>query len=94
MGVFYSRGKEITKMSIKSKTEETITSGQFNAEQPAVISMEFNMAELETLSNGILSLIEKTMQAKMLVPDEKVHTSIDEYYAKLQALNTRICRCR
>ena len=56
--------------------------------------MEFTMAELEMPSYGILSLIEKTTQAKMLVPDGKVHTSIDEFYTKLQALNTRICRCR
>lgn len=70
-----------------------MTSGQFNAEQPAVISMEFNMAELETLSDGILSLIEKTARAKALVHDEKVHTSIDGYCTKLQVLNTRICRC-
>ena len=56
--------------------------------------MEFTMTELETLSSGILSLIEKTMQAKRLVPDGKVHTSIDEYCTKLQALNTRICYCR
>ena len=76
-------------MSIKNKTESTMASGQLNAEEPAVISMEFTMAELE-----MLSLIEKTTQAKMLVPDGKVHMFIDEYYTKLQALNTRICHCR
>lgn len=81
-------------MSIKNKTEGIRTSGQLNAEQPTVISMDFTMAELETLSSGILSLIEKTTQAKMLVPDGKVHTSIDEYCTKLQDLNTRICHCR
>ena len=74
-------------MSIKNKTER-------NAQEAVVISMEFTMAELEMPSYGILSLIEKTTQAKMLVPDGKVHTSIDEFYTKLQALNTRICRCR
>lgn len=81
-------------MSIKNKMESTRASGQLNAENPAVISMEFTMTELETLSSGILSLIKKTTQAKMLVPDEKVHTSIDEYCTKLQAFNTKICHCR
>ena len=81
-------------MSIKNKTESTMASGQLNAEELKVISMEFTMAELEMLSSGILSLIEKTTQAKMLVPDGKVHMFIDEYYTKLQALNTRICHCR
>lgn len=81
-------------MSIKNKTESTMSSGQLNAEDPAVISVEFAMTELETPSYGILSLIEKTTQAKMLVPNGKVHTSIDEYYSKLQTLNTRICHCR
>lgn len=74
-------------MSIKNKTER-------NAQEAVVISMEFTMAELEMPSYGILSLIEKTTQAKMLVPDGKVHTSIDEFYTNLQALNTRICRGR
>lgn len=81
-------------MSIKNKTEGTRASGQLNMEDPTVISMEFTMTELEAPSYGILSLIEKTTQAKMLIPDGKVHTSIDEYYTKLQALNTRICHCR
>ena len=31
-----------------------MASGQLNAEEPAVISMEFTMAELEMLSSGIL----------------------------------------
>lgn len=81
-------------MSIKNKTESTRAFGQLNMEDPAVISMEFTMPEPETISSGILSLIERTTQAKMLVPDGKVHTSIDEYCTKLQALNTRICHCR
>lgn len=74
-------------MSIKNKTEGIRTSGQLNTEQPTVISMDFTMAELEAPSYGILSLIEKTTQAKILVPDGKVHTSIDEYCTKLQDLN-------
>lgn len=81
-------------MSIKNQTEGTRASGQLNMEDPAVINMEFTMTELETLSSGILSLIEKTTQAKMLVPDGKVHTSIDEYCTKLQDLNTSIIRAK
>ena len=81
-------------MSIKTKTESTMASGQLNAEELKVNSMEFTMTELETLSSGILSMIEKTMQAKRLVSDGKVHTSIDEYCTKLHALNIRICYCR
>ena len=86
--------KERTKMSIKTKTESTMASGQLNAEELKVISMEFTMTELETLSSGILSMIEKTMPANRLVSDRKVHTSIDEYCTKLHALNIRICYCR
>lgn len=87
-------------MSTKNKTEETVVKtedtrepDQFSTGQSAGISMKFTDAELKTLSNGILSLIEKTTQAKALIPDEKVHMVIDGYCTKLQALNTRVCRC-
>lgn len=62
--------------------------------QMAHLTMAFTETELETLGNGILSLIEKTGQAKAFVPDEKVHMTIDEYCTRLQALNNKICRCR
>lgn len=88
-------------MSIKNKMEVTTAKtdaarkpGRQNPEQPADINMEFTEAELAALSNGILSLIEKTAQARILIPDEKVHMAIDEYYTKLQALNTKICCCK
>lgn len=75
------------------KAEEIKEPNQANAEQTAVISMEFTEQELETLSNGLLSLIERTGQAKALTPDMRIHMMLDEYYTELQALNRKVCRC-
>ena len=83
------KGTEETLM----KAKETKETDQSNTEQTAAISMEFTEEELETLSSGILSLIEKTMQARALIPDMRVHMMLDQYYTELQALNNKVCRC-
>ncbi|MDE7266657.1 MAG: hypothetical protein K2N89_04240 [Lachnospiraceae bacterium] len=75
------------------KAKETKETNQSNTEQTAAISMEFTEEELETLSSGILSLIEKTIQARALIPDMRVHMMLDQYYTELQALNKKVCRC-
>ena len=75
------------------KTKQTKETDQSNTEQTAAISMEFTEEELETLGSGILSLIEKTMQARALIPDMRVHMMLDQYYTELQALNNKVCRC-
>ena len=75
------------------KSKETKETDQSNTEQTATISMEFTEEELEMLSSGILSLIEKTMQARALIPDMRVHMMLDQYYTELQALNNKVCRC-
>lgn len=75
------------------KSEEIKEPNQTSAEQTAVISMEFTEQELETLSNGLLSLIERTGQARALIPDMGIHMMLDEYYTQLQALNRKVCRC-
>ncbi len=52
-----------------------------------------NFTEVEKyyLSEGILALIQKATDAKMLVWDTKTHRAIDSYIENLQALNTKIC---
>lgn len=75
------------------KAKRTREPNQSNMEQAETISMEFTEEELTTLSDGILSLIEKTGQVKALIPDTGVHMTLDEYCTKLQALNRKICRC-
>lgn len=52
-----------------------------------------NFTEVEKyyLSEGIIALIQKATDAKMLVYDQKTHEAIDSYVEKLQKLNTKIC---
>jgi hypothetical protein len=52
-----------------------------------------NFTELEKtyLSEGIIALIQKAVDAKMLVCDPRTHDAIDFYVEQLQALNTKIC---
>ena len=52
-----------------------------------------NFTEVEKyyLSEGILALIQKATDAKMLVWDTKTHRAIDSYIEKLQRLNRKIC---
>lgn len=76
-------------MNVKKSREPN----QSNIEQTAFISMKFTKEELETLSNGILSLIERNEQARALVSDIRVHMMLDAYYGELQALNHKVCRC-
>ena len=75
------------------KAKETKEPNQTNAERTAVINMQFTEEELGTLSNGILSLIEKGEQARTLVSEMRVHMMLDAYYAELQALNSKVCCC-
>lgn len=51
----------------------------------------FTNAELEIISNGILSLIVDAVKAKGLVMDMVSQNSIDDYIESLQALNLKVC---
>ena len=85
----YSKESEETSMEVK-RTREL---NQSNMEQAETISMEFTEEELTTLNDGILPLIEKTGQARALVPDTEAHMTLHVYCTKLQALKRKICRC-
>lgn len=51
----------------------------------------FTILELSMLSNGILASIRDASEAKKLLWDSKSQDAINEYIAKLQALNKKIC---
>lgn len=51
----------------------------------------FSYEDLITMSEGIITLIDKASQAQKLVRDGKSQEAIKEYIARLQGLNTKIC---
>lgn len=51
----------------------------------------FSYEDLITMSEGIITLIDKASQAQKLVRDGKSQEAIKEYIARLQGLNAKIC---
>lgn len=54
----------------------------------------FTNKDIETMSNGIIELIQNASKAKKLVHDELTRTSIDRYIKELQELNTRLAHTK
>ncbi len=51
----------------------------------------FSYEDLITMSDGIITLIDKASKAQRLVWDDKSQEAIKEYIARLQGLNAKIC---
>lgn len=57
----------------------------------SIVTKNLNDRELETLSNGLLALLEQAGQAKKLIHDKTILDGIEMYCTEIQMLNAKIC---